>query len=82
MIISKQQNGDRWNDYGGDAVGVLSCSGFFLMLFLLLFPGTRESVVLLLLQHLIDVQEGTCRYNEKNKLLLGIASIETTSLLT
>lgn len=64
------------------------CSGclvlfwIFLILFLLLFPGTRESVVLLLLQHLIDVQEGTCRYNRKSKLLLGIASIETTFLPT
>jgi hypothetical protein len=28
MIISKQQNGDGWDDDEGDAVGVLSCSGF------------------------------------------------------
>ncbi|KAH0605184.1 uncharacterized protein H6S33_005166 [Morchella sextelata] len=37
----------------------------FPTLFLLLFPGTRESVVLLLLQHLIDVQEGTCHHHHR-----------------
>lgn len=38
MIISKQQNGDVWND-DDDAVGVLSCSGFFSYSFFCCFQG-------------------------------------------